>query len=94
MVTYTYIVEKESYDYFGGHQCDMKRFNTLEEAWAAYAKSRKYDRSYDDGSFYKTYKPRLVEQFNKERQPKHGQVLGYKPIPDEWVWWEDEDIVI
>lgn len=81
MVIYTYIMERESYDYFGGHRRDTKCFNTLKEAWAAYAKSRKFDRYYDDGSFYETHQPRLIEKFVKEYQPKHGQVLGYKPVP-------------
>lgn len=94
MVTYFWIMDRESYDYFGGHHHDKERFNTLSEAWTAYANSRKYDKSYDDGAFYKTHKPRLVETFAKEHQPKHGQVLGYKPIRQEWVWQENEDIII
>lgn len=94
MVTYTYVLERVSYDYFGGHRSEKERFNTLGEAWAAYVESRKYDGFYDDGTFYQTRKPRLVEVFDKERQPKHGQLLGCKTTPDGLPWWEIEDILI
>lgn len=96
MVAYTYVVEAESYDYFGGHRLDKKRFNTLMEAWATYVKWRKYDRYYDDGAFYRTHKPRLVVSVIEERQPKHGRVLGHKPTKLSWdeLPWQDEDIII
>lgn len=94
MVTYTYVVARESYDCFGGHRCDKEQFNTLKEAWAAYAESRKYDGFDDDGTFYRTRKPRLVEVFTKERQPKHGQLLGCRTYPGGLPWWEVEDFFI
>ena len=94
MVTYTYVLERVSYDYFGGRKCDTKRFETLKEAWAAYVESRRRDGFEDDGTLYKTRKPRLVEMFIKERQPKHGQLLGCRTYPGGLPWWEVEDYFI
>ena len=93
MVTYSYVLERVSYDYFGGRKCDKERFDTLKEAWAAYVESRKHDGFDDDGTFYRTRKPRLVEVFAKERQPIHGQQLGCRLV-DGLPWWQVEDYFI
>ena len=66
MLNKIYYILVERYDYFGGHKHDLKKFDNLLDAWNEYKRLKKFDYSYDDGSFSSTKLP--YNRFVYERE--------------------------
>lgn len=85
MIEKNYIVRHIHKDYFGSQE-EEKKFSSILEAFKYYKKASQYDFDYGD-SFAITEKPFGCFSSLKEKQPKHGLVLGHKPTEMErWLY--------
>ena len=98
MIKKVYTVRREHYDYFGGQKTEYHHFDTLLEAWAEYKDSKKYDYSYDDGSFSSTDEPfsyfKYEEDFNREHARTRSEWIeleSRKHIKEDTELWFDEE---